>query len=69
MKYTTKNQRLIAICDAYCAATGETSYTTESVAKFALQHKLYPVPVKHDPAWFCQAWEAKLDVARKVVKQ
>lgn len=63
MKYLTKQKRLVAIFEAYCAKFKKTAATTEEVSVWALGNKLYPCPRKGDADDVCEAWERRLEKA------
>jgi hypothetical protein len=60
MKYKTKQQRLVAITDAYCKKFNKTSFTMTEVSMWALATGLYPCPKRGDSEAECLAWEEKL---------
>lgn len=64
MKYKTKQQRCIAITDAYRKAFGVSMFTMDEVAAWAIERGLYPVPTRGDPEELCVAWENRLAQAR-----
>ncbi len=64
-KYATKQQRMIAIFEAYRKVSGKKLVTTTEVAEWAVSRHLYPAPRRGDSTKACLEWEARLEVATK----
>ena len=70
MKYTTKQQRMIAVFDAYQAVSNRSACTMAEVATWAIGNGLYPAPKRGDTDDVCEQWERTLEaVLSSVVKR
>ena len=59
MKYTTKDQRILALIHFYYIKHGNQLVTMNEVANWAIQNHLFPVPKTGIRS--CEAWELLLD--------
>lgn len=62
MKYRTKQQRLVALVDAYTMHRAA-SFTTAEVSNWAIANGLWPVPKRGDAEAICRMWESRLQEA------
>lgn len=61
-KYKTKNERLIAITEAYRKIVNR-PWTTGELALWAMAHDLYPCPKRGCSIEDAENWERKLEAA------
>ncbi len=64
LKYKTKQQRLVAVVDAYRRLVNR-PVTMDEVSSWAMTCGLYPTPKRGDTVAACEAFEKALDEAVK----